>query len=1042
MKNKFNINKISAVCLLITCLGVNDTYAIGSKTISGVSVYQQDPTALVAGVVVDESEKPVGGACIRVAETNLTTMTDGKGNFTIEVPASAKELIISCMGMTTRYIPIDAEKNVVVKMSVDAHLKDEVLVLAQRQETTREALTGSISIVDGDKLLKTASGGFSTRLAGRLSGLSIIQSSSEPGADGCIFFVRGRRSLNGNDPLIVLDGVPSPTTDINMLDPHIIESVILLKDASATAVYGFQAANGAILINTKRGLSGRTRISASADFSVQQATVKPQLAHSWEYAALRNEALHNDGADLLFTPEEVQGYRSGENRGLYPDNNWYDMFVRDFAPMQRYNINVTGGNDRVRYFVNGSYMRQNGLIETEKNEKYNPEYKLERYNLVSNMDVNLLSNLSAFLSSNIIIDRQNTPAQGDILGTIFRTPAVVDGPLTPDGQVIATGYEQNPVYGRLNRSGYAKETRSTVNVSFGMNWGLDFITKGLSLKGTVGYESRYLGRVSGTRDYARYIRDDYESVTEPVFKPYGSWVDTPLSLGKSSNFRYYMNLLTTLAYDRVFDKKHEINASVGYFNQNYVKDSGDSQRMLPYDRIGLSGHAKYGFDHRYYIQFDAGYTGSEQFAKGNRFGFFPTLSAAWLVSNENFMKKSSISGWLTFLKLRASYGLVGNDLLPDRRFMYLDEFSDAGGGYINSIYGGAIIAEGLIGNPSLQWETSTQQNYGFDLGLFNSLTLRFDYFYQKTKDIVLQSAMIPDFQGTSRGNMPYMNRGIVENKGFEAELAYEKALTKDLSVSASANFAYNKNKVINADELNKSAAGYYYPYRSTGFSIGQSWGHLIDYSNGNGYFNSQEEINRSGLKYEGVAPRVGDFIYKDLNEDGVINDQDMAPIGNPDVPNFSYGMDVQVNYKNFDFYLQLQGVAKRSVYTAGIGAMETDGRGVYMDIHKHAWTEERYANGDAITYPALSATGSSSLRGNDFFITDRNYMRVKNVELGYTLPASISKSVRLEKARFYISGTNLLTFDSMKFDGMDPEANNLSSYPVYRTFNVGLSLTF
>lgn len=1043
MKNKYNINKLSAVCLLVVCLGIgSNTYAVDSLTFSEASVARQDPMVLVSGVVVDEYDEPVVSAFVRIADTDLTTMTDGKGYFSIEVPVSAKEFVISYVGKATQHVSIDFEKSITVKMATDAHLIDEVLVLAQRQETTREALTGAISIVDGDKLLKTASGGFSTRLAGRLSGLSIIQSSSEPGADGCTFFVRGRRSLNGNDPLIILDGVPSPTSDINMLDPYIIESVILLKDASATAVYGFQAANGAILINTKRGLSGRTRISASADFSIQQATVKPKLAHSWEYAALRNEALRNDGADLLYTPEEIQNYQSGANRGLYPDNNWYDMFVQDFAPMQRYNINVTGGNDRVRYFVNGSYMRQNGLIKTEKNDKYNPEYKLDRYNLTSNMDVNLLSNLSAFLSSNIIIDRQNTPAQGDILGTIFRTPAVVDGPLTPDGQVIATSYEQNPVYGRLNRSGYAKETRSTVNVTFGMNWGLDFITKGLSLKGTVGYESRYVGRVSGTRDYVRYIRDDNESVTEPVFKPYGSWVDTPLSLGKSSNFRYYMNLLTTLAYDRVFDKKHEVNASVAYFNQNYVKDSGDRQHMLPYDRIGLSGHAKYGFDHRYYIQFDAGYTGSEQFAKGNRFGLFPTISAAWVVSNEKFMKSSSVSDWLTLLKFRASYGLVGNDILPDRRFMYLDEFSDAGGGYVSSIYGGAIIAEGLIGNPNIQWETSTQQNYGFDLGLLNSLTLRFDYFHQKTKDIVLQSAMIPDFQGISRGNMPYMNRGVVENKGFEIELAYTKSIAKDFSLSASANIAYNENKVINADELNKSAAGYYYPYRSTGYSIGQSWGHLIDYSNGNGYFNSQEDINRSGLTYEGVAPRVGDFIYKDLNGDGIINDQDLAPIGCPDIPKISYGLDIQLDYKNFDLYVQLQGAAKRSVYTAGIGATETDGRGVYMDIHKNAWTEERYAAGAPISYPALSATGSSSIRGNDFFITDRNYMRLKNVEIGYTLPASISRSVRLEKTRFYISGTNLLTFNSMKFEDIDPEANNLSSYPVYRTFNIGMSLTF
>lgn len=1042
MNKRFYINQISAICLLAGCLSVGSMNQANAAATLAASVTQQNPTVLVSGQVVDESGEPVMGAHIQVVGTNLSVSSDGQGAFSIEVPLKANELFINYVGLASQRVKITADTSMRIEMLPDAHLSDEVLTLAQQQKTTREAFTGSISTVEGDKLLKTASSGFSTRLAGRLSGLTILQGSSDPGADGCTFFVRGRRSINGNDPLIILDGVPSPTTDINMLDPRMIETVTLLKDASATAVYGFQAANGAILINTKRGVSGRTRISASADFSVQQATVKPNLAHSWEYASLRNEALANDGLAPLFGRDEVAAYQSGENRGLYPDNNWYDQFLSDVAPMQRYNVNVTGGNDRVKYFVNASYMRQGSLIQVQEKEKYDPSYSLDRFNVVSNMDINLLSNLNAFLNTNIIIDRQNSSSQGDILGTIFRTPAVVDGPLTPDGKVIATPNESNPVYGRLNRSGSARETRSTVNVSFGMNWGLDFITKGLSLKGTVGYESRYVGRLNGTRDYARYIRDEYQSTTEPVYVPYGAWVDSPLSLNKASNFRYFMNLLTTLSYDRTFGRKHEVNATLSYFNQNQVKESGDRQRMLPYDRIGLSGHAKYGYDRRYYVQVDAGYTGSEQFAEGNRFGFFPTVSGAWVISNERFLKESSVSDWLSLVKVRASYGLVGNDLLPDRRFMYLDEFGDAGGGYVNSIYGGAIISEGLIGNPQISWETSAQQNYGLDLGLFYSWTLHLDYFIQRTKDVVLQSATTPDFQGVSRGNLPFVNRGEVENKGFEIELSYEKQLSKEWSLSASANIGYNKNTVINAEELDKTTAGYYYPYRSTGYSVGQSWGYLVDYTTGNGYFNSEKEIADNRLEYEGITPRVGDFVYQDLNGDGVINEADLAPIGSPDVPRISYGIDVQLNYKNFDFYVQLQGAGQRSAYSNGLGATETDGQGVYMDIHKKAWTEERYTNGELIKYPALSTSESSSLRPNSFFITNRNYMRVKNMELGYSLPQSVCKSIKMENARFYVSGTNLFTFDSMKFDDIDPEAGNLSSYPVYRTFNVGLSLTF
>ncbi len=1032
-------NILSVSCLLAICL------ASPIKAHAQVEVN----STVVSGIVVDNDGQPVKGALVKVHQSRQYTMTDSKGYYSIVVPNDVNTLDISAKGKLTQQVSVSEAPETAVKLADDPHGKDADFRLAQTQTSTREALTGSISVLDGEKLLKSPTAGLSARLAGNLSGLTMVNGTSEPGYDGVTFFVRGRRTTNGNDPLIVLDGVPSPTTDINVLDPHMIESIVILKDAAATAVYGFQASNGAILINTKRGVIGKTQITASADFSIQKPTVTPKSMDSWEYATLRNQALANDGLPLAYTNEQIENYKQGNDPLLYPNNNWYKMFTEDYAPMQRYNVNATGGNDRVRYFINGSYLHQGSLYKSEKASNYDPHTALDRFNIVSNMDVTLLSNLSAYLNANIVIDKHNRPNAGGIWSALLTTPPVMYGPTTPDGGVVASDYEQNPVYGRLNRNGYQRDTRSTVNVSMGLDWGLDFITKGLKASGVMGYESRYVGTMIGSRDYMRYVFNGIdEGVDEagnayrnPIYTPYGSNQETPLSLGKNSVMTYFINVLGTISYDRTFGK-HSVEACVNYFNQDYVKDSGSGNQMLPYDRISFTGHAKYGYDSRYYVQFDAGYTSSEQFSDDNRWGFFPTISGSWVASNEQFFKSSSISEWLTFLKLRASYGKVGNDIISSRRFLYLDEYSIGGGGMIGNIHGGARIYEGQIGNPGLQWESTKEQNYGIEIGLFNCLTLRADYYYQRTNDIVIQSQLTPDYQGISRANLPYRNLGESKNQGVELELAFDKRFGKDLRLMASANLSTNKNKVLKFDEIDKGSYDYYYAYRTTGQSIGQSWGYLIDYSNGNGFFNSQSEIDNCNLSYEGTPPRVGDFIYKDMNNDGVINEKDQVPIGNTDIPKTTYAFDFQVDYKGFDLYVQFQGTSGRSIMSSGLGVWETDGRGVYTDLHREAWTAERYAAGEPINYPALSTVSTSSMRGNDFFITDRNFLRLKNVELGYTLPTDFSHKLLLEKARVYISGNNLLTFDNRRFEAFDVEASSLSSYPIYRTFNLGLSITF
>lgn len=1052
-----NITKILLVGLVcgFSAISANSTPRPASEDDNGgITTYP------VAGVVSDSDGKPLSGVNVSVPNTTIETVTDSEGRFTLNLPQGVKNISLICKGYKTLNTDIYTATENQYVLSSDYHKQSVVLTLAQGITSTEEGLTGAVSVVKGDELLRTPSAGTTQRLAGRVSGLSFVNSTSDLNSDGGTFFIRGRRTVNGNDPLIVINGVPSPTTDVNAIDVNSIEDVVILKDASAMALYGQQAANGAILINTKQGEIGKTKITLRAEFAVQQATVLPTVMNSWQYATLRDHALINDGLSPLYSQEQIDNYKLG-NSALYPNNRWYDMYTNDHATMQKYSINVSGGNQRVLYFINTSYMHQGSLLKTEKQDKYDPHFYLNRFNVTSNLKVNILNNLSAGLNANLIVDNQNQPNQDDFYGTLLRTPSTEFGPLTsewigqdgeiitPAGGVVASDYLMDPIYGRLNKSGSRNTTRATINVALNVNWGLDFITKGLGLSGLLGYESRYSETTTGSTDYQRYVYNEAESLAlgYPVFSTFGDRVDSPLAMSKGSDMFYYLNFLGQLYYNREFKHLHNVQASFSYFYQDYEKQNFDADGMLPYTRNNFALHAKYGFDNRYFIQFDGSLSGSDAFCSApgkTKYGFFPSVSGSWVLSNEHFFGGKQVSRWFTLAKIRASYGVTGNDIVAGgRRYLYMDEYSVGAGGYLSQVpYYGAMAYEGLQGNPALTWEKVYKQNYGIDLGFFNALTIHFDYFRERTNDMVVQSQIFPDFSGTDRNNLPYINLGKVQNQGFDYDVEYFKRLNKNFSFTIGAHGGYAKNKVIESGELDRTADGYAYGLRSNGFAIGQNWGYLIDMSNGNGYYNSQDEIS-AGPLFEGQQPRVGDFKYVDLNHDGIINDKDIAPIGGTDIPNFNYGIDATINWKDFDFYVLFQGATGRSVYTTGLGATEVDIRGTYTDIHLKAYTTDRYLAGQEITYPALTTNGSStSLRANSFFITDRDYCRLKNIEIGYSLPQKIVRKALMTNVRFYAQAMNLFTIGDHKFKDIDIEASNCASYPIYRTFNFGVQVTF
>ena len=1019
---------------------------------------EQNSVTLI-GKVLNENNEPLAGVVVKVVDSTIQGVTNIDGEFNINVPQGFNQLSLRYIGYTTVTVEATPGTENVYTLAPDAYDMSKVLTLAQGLTTTEEALTGAVSSVSGTTLEKMPSAGTTARLGGQLSGLGFISGTSDLNADGATLFIRGRRSINGNDPLIVLNGVPSPTTDLNIIDPSIIEDIVLLKDASSTALYGQQGANGALLINTRQGRQGRTNITLSAQFAVQQATVLPTVMNSWQYMRLRDQALMNDGLAPLYSQDQIDLSRQGNN-DLYPNNRWYDMYTKDAATMQRYNVNITGGNQRVLYFLNASYMRQGSLLKTEKQEKYNPDFYLNRFNVTSNLQVNIFSNLKAGLNTNVVIDNQNSPNSDDFIGTMLRTPAIEYGPFTTDiineeGEIVpydkgivAQDFNMNPIYGRLNKSGNRNTTRTTVNAALNLDWGLDFITKGLYAKGLLGYEARYSETTYGNTDYQRYILDEDATAAygKPVFTEFGTNVNTPLSMSKGSEQYYYLNFLGGVGYNREFDNTHSVDALASYFYQDYMKQNFDAQGMLPYSRSNVSLHAKYGFKHRYYLQFDGSYSASDAFCKAPnkvRWGFFPSVSGSWVISNESFYGRTGMAQWLNMFKLRASYGLVGNDIIAGgRRFLYMDQYSVGAGGYLSqSPYYGAMAAEGLLGNPAIEWEKVYKQNYGIDLGFGNCVAVHFDYFRENMHDMVVQSELFPDFSGTDRNNLPYINYGKMRNYGFDFDVNFHKQLNKDWFLSVGARGGYAKNTVISTGELDRAEAGYFYGLRTEGYSLGTPWGYVIDYSNGNGFYNSLEEIV-AGPLFEGEQPRVGDFRYLDLNEDGIINEKDMAPFDGTDIPTFNYGFDVQARWRDFDLYMLFQGATGRSVFTSGLGAWENEWRGSYADIHLHAYTPERFADGAEITYPALTSTNSTSLRANSFFITNRDYLRLKTLEFGYNLPSKICRKATLQAVRFYFTGMNLLTFDKRRFKDFDVEAINAASYPIYRTYNIGVNITF
>ncbi|WP_460639794.1 TonB-dependent receptor [Larkinella harenae] len=1024
----------------------------------------------ITGKVLDETGQPIPGASVIVKGTTLGTSTNAEGEYILSLPDDKNAIIFSFVGYVPQEVLVGTMTNLVVTLKVDEKALEEVVVVGFGEQK-KVSVTGAVASVTSEVLQQSSSASLANSLSGRLPGLTSIQSGGgQPGRDDATMYLRGAATTNGRSPLILIDGVPRD--NIRTLDANEVASVSILKDASATAVFGVRGANGVILITTKRGSAGKNELTINAEQSFSSFTREPERLHSLEYMALRNEASKNDGISPLPFDDAIMAKYANPLAGLdpndpdyarkarvrryiYPDHDYYREYISRYAPQTRVNMNVTGGTDKVSYFVNGGFLHQGGNLNTEPRSVlgYDPSSKMDRYSFRANLDYKVTNSLKSFLNIGSYIEQVNMPAawlygnsdtgwmmsdliyQAQTILPITPGPVTIDGFGVAPGQIVDPGYMDRSAFEIMNRMGYRNEVRSNLNASFGMEWDLsNTVTKGLSIKGMLSYDSRATTAMQGRKSERLYLAEVNPAKDELTYAVKRS-DETLLSLSKGADSRYNINMQGSINYARTFGR-HDVTGMILGQRDTWESTAGE----IPYNVLGVAARATYGYDERYLAEVNMGYNGSEQFAPGHRYGFFPAVSAGWVISNERFLKNNRL---LTNLKLRASYGKVGNDKMGSARFLYQSDITLGGSGPLGSLGLGQTINQGLLGNPNITWEIAQKQNYGLDAQLLGNLSLSVDVFKERRSNILISRGTVPEFQGVPLGNIPKVNMGLVDNQGYELELSYNKAFNRDFRIMISGNYGYNHNTVKFLDESVRDET-YTYRYRATGFPLNQSWGYKIDYSNGNGFFNSKEELDTylKTTTYGFGEPRVGDFKYVDLNGDGVINDKDQAPIGYSNIPRVTYGLSLTFEYKGFDLTTFFQGVGNYSSNYQQQGVYEYIIRGTYFDYHKSAWTPERYAAGEEITYPALSTRSNTNHTANDFFIMNRSFTRLKNLVLGYTVPAGMLKGVGISKLRVYVSAQNYFTWDHLRLSHLDPENDSSLGYPVTKMANFGLNLTF
>ncbi|HVI44850.1 MAG TPA: TonB-dependent receptor [Chitinophaga sp.] len=1041
---------ISRNTIVLTAAGNVDANAVSGNAVLPIEV---------KGIVVGEDGMPLPGATLKIKGTTQGVTTDAKGRFSIQVPRTGTVLVVSFIGYESTQVTVTSDGPLQVTLKRADSKVEEVVVVAHGKQRKTEVVGAVTSIKPAE--LKIPSSNLTNALAGRLAGIIAFQRSGEPGFDNADFFVRGVTTFGyRKSPLILIDNVEANTTDLARLQVDDIASFSIMKDATATALYGSKGANGVILITTKEGKESSATVSFRAESSLSSSTRNVQLADPITYMELANEAVltRNPLGGVLYSKEKIENTRNGVNPIVYPTTNWQKMLLRNSAVNQRYNMSVSGGGNIARYYVSGAMNLDNGILKIDRKSNFNSNSKLKSYSIRSNVNVKLTPSTEMIVRLSGSFDDYMGPIKGgkDIYEQIMQSnPVMFPAYYEPTEE---TKYVKHIMFGNASdgrynnpyadlQKGYKQFNRSAINAQLALNQKLSFITEGLSARGLINIQRNSF--FSLTREYSPffYVAYNYDYASKgyslmPINQEAGQSQAPPgteyLNYNEGSDKTVASDFYSELALDyrRTFKKVHSLSGTlVGVAKNSLTGNAGSLQTSLPFRNVGLSGRVTYLYDNRYAAEFNFGYNGSERFYKTHRFGFFPSAGIAYTVSNEKYW--DNIKQVVTKLKLRATYGLVGNDAIgsPTERFFYLSNVDMNSG--TKAMRFGTLKDYSLSGidisryaNNDITWEKAAKTNIGFEASLFDRLNIEVDAYNEQRSNILMERASIPTTMGLSAPLSA--NVGRASAHGIDVALDYSHQITSKWWAKAMGNFTYATSRFDVYEEpqypeLNKSHVGH---------SLSQQWGYIAER-----LFVDDLDAKNAPRQNFGMYGG-GDIKYRDVNGDGKISELDLCPIGYPTTPEIVYGFGLSSGYGRFDFSIFFQGLARESFWidaktTAPFIGDQRQMLKVWADNH---WSEDNqniYA-----LWPRLSTSPvDNNNQTSTWFMRNGALLRIKSMEIGFTLPARIMKRMHLTNARCYVNGTNLFTFSKFNLWDVEMGGNGLG-YPIQRVFNVGINCSF
>jgi TonB-linked SusC/RagA family outer membrane protein len=1010
----------------------------------------------LTGKVIDKNGEAVSGATVQIIGSTKGVFTDENGFFELENVLLGTKLSVSFIGMESKEIVFQGKGDLIVVLEERGNELDEVTVVAFGKQK-KASVVASITTVDPSNL-KVPSSNLTTAFAGQMAGVIAYQRSGEPGQDNADFFVRGITTFGNNTrPLILIDGIELTSTDLARLQPDDIASFSIMKDATATALYGARGANGVILVTTKQGKEGPAKISVRVENSLSMPTRNVELADPITYMRMENEAVltRNPLTGIaVYSDEKIADTESGRDPLRFPANNWLDMLFKTYTMNQRVNLNVSGGGGVARYYVAGSFNQDNGMLKIDKRQNFNNNVNNKSYTLRSNVNIDITKTTEMDVRLSGAFDDYSGPLTGgtDMYKMIMQSNPVMfpaSYPATPE-----TSYINHIMFGNYNNQytnpyaeslrGYKNWSRSQILAQFELKQDLSFLTEGLSIRGLLNVSR--LGMFTVRRFYQPnfYEMSSYNYATQSYTvrrtNEGTDWLEYEEGNeegDKATNSTFYFEGMVN--YNRTFAEKHAVSGLLVYIARESLNaNTGSLQLSLPSRNVGLSGRLTYSYDNRYSGEFNFGYNGSERFALAHRYGFFPSAGLAWNVSNERFWQpfKPTVSN----LKLRYSYGLVGNDQIgtDEDRFFYLSNMimNDEGrsmtfGTDWGMTYKG--ISVDRYANEDITWETSVKQNYAMEVGLWEKLTFIAEYFTEHRYNILMTRSSIPLTMGIVNRGLVRSNLGEATGKGVDLSLEYQQSWSKDFWTSARGNFTFARSKFEVYEE-----PAYTEPWRyHTGQLLKQNYGYLAERL----FVDDAEAENSPRQEISNYPYGGGDIKYTDVNGDGRITELDMVPIGNPDSPEIIYGFGFSAGYKGWDASVFFQGLGNESFWIDQYAISPfADQHNLLNAIADDHWSEENrnvYA-----FWPRLSTNhNTNNSVTSTWWMRDGSFLRLKQAEIGYSIGGKWKDKLHIGTLRFYVNGTNLFLWSKFKLWDVEMAGNGLG-YPIQKVFNVGLNITF